>query len=96
MLLLTLQDVYPPWLAAPHSCSQFSSVGIAIQHDCPSLRLLSQDQNEVRQTCFHSMEKETIKMALMTPCLMLSFLCHKNRLFREKQIAGMSCQISTY
>ena len=43
-----------PCLAAPHSCSQFSSVSIASQNDSP--RPLSEDHNEVRQTRIHSME----------------------------------------
>ena len=58
-----------------------------LQNDCASPRLLSRDQNEVRQTLNHSMELETIKKAMMTPPLIFLLLCTKSRLFLTKRIA---------
>ena len=73
-----------PCPETPHSRSQFSPVGIASQKD--SHRSLSEDKTRI-----HSMEYETIKIALMTPPLTFSLFCVKNRLSGAKQIAGLLC-----
>ena len=55
LILLTLQDAFGPlpYLAIPHSCGQFSSVGIGSQND--SLHLLSGET--LSETNKHSLHR---------------------------------------